>query len=139
MGRKGGGTSRPETIPRIGCAHRSTWGAKRPWNCPNSGYKGPIRTRLGRVKSPRKQITNSVKGERWNGRGGSESRGSEPTHADTRFETLQVRMNKSLQLRRWEWRDVVVGWEGRGNKPSQADARLGEVITGKEQSHWFSS
>ena len=41
------------------------------------------------------------------------------------------------QLRRWERRDVVVGWEGRGNKPTQADARLGEVTTGKEQSHRF--
>ena len=48
----------------------------------------PIRTRLGRLKSPKKQTTNSEKGERWNGRGGAERRGSEPTQTDSRFETL---------------------------------------------------
>ena len=32
---------------------------------------------------------------------------------------------------------MVVGWEGRGNEPTQADARLGEVITGKEQNDRF--
>ena len=41
------------------------------------------------------------------------------------------------QLRRWERRVVVLGWEGRGNEPTQADARLGEVITGNEQTHRF--
>ena len=32
---------------------------------------------------------------------------------------------------------MVVGWEGRGNEPTQADARLREVITGKEQNYRF--
>ena len=31
---------------------------------------------------------------------------------------------KKIQLRIWERRDVVVGGEGRGNEPTQADARL---------------
>ena len=31
----------------------------------------------------------------------------------------------------------MVCWKGRGNEPPQADARLGEVITGKEQNHRF--
>ena len=37
------------------------------------------------------------------------------------------------QLRRWERLAVVLGREGQGNEPTQADARL--VITGKEQNH----
>ena len=31
----------------------------------------------------------------------------------------------------------MVCWEGWGNEPAQANARLGEVITGKEQNHRF--
>lgn len=42
--------------------------------------------------------------------------------------------------RRWERRDVAVGWEGRGDEPTHADVRLEEVITGKERNHrsrWY--
>ena len=88
VGRKGGGISPPKTIPGMKCSHRSTWAAKRPWKGPISCLKGPIRTRLGKFKSPRKTKDKLEKGERWNGRGGSERRGSEPTQTDTRFEKL---------------------------------------------------
>ena len=71
VGRKGGGTSPPRTIPGMECSHRSTWAAKKPWKGPNSGLTGPIRTRLGRFKSPRrKNIKPGIRG-RWNGRSGS--------------------------------------------------------------------
>ena len=63
VGRKGEGTSPPKMIPGMECLHISTRGAKRPWKGPISGLKGPIRTRLGRFKSPtrQKKITNSEK------------------------------------------------------------------------------
>ena len=62
VGRKGRRTSPIKTIPGIECSRRSTWAAQRPWKDPVSGLKGPIRTRLGRFKSPKKNITSSEKG-----------------------------------------------------------------------------
>ena len=42
---------------------------------------------------------------------------------------------KKKKRRRWERRVVVVGWEGLENEPSQADARVVEVMTGMEHNH----
>ena len=55
VGRKGGETSPLKTIPEMVCSHYSMSVAKRSWKGSISGDKGPIRTRLGRLKSPTKQ------------------------------------------------------------------------------------
>ena len=60
---------------------------------------------------------------------------SEPTQTDGWFETLMPGKKNQHKLRRWERRVVVLGWEGRGNEPNQANA--GFIITGKEQNHRF--
>ena len=68
------------------------------------------------------------------GRGGGESSPPKPILGS---KSSYIRKNVQRQLRRWEWRDVMVGLEGRGHEPTQADARLEEVIAGKEQNHRF--
>ena len=61
---------------------------------------------------------------------GRRGEGASPPKPITRFETLMP--GKKITLRKWERREVVAGWEGLGNEPTQAEARLGEIITRKE-------
>ena len=87
------------------------------------------------VQEPeKKNITNSEKG------GGSMVEVSRRGVGGSRHKPIfgskrSCPTEKKHQLSRWEGRVVVLGWEGGGNEPTQADAR--HFITGKEQNDRF--
>ena len=88
-------------------------------------------------ESEKKKITNSEKGGGGMVEVGRRGEVASPPKPIVGSKRSCPEKKFQLQLRIWERRDVVVGWEGRGNEPTQADTRLGEVITGKEQNHGF--
>ena len=84
------------------------------------------------VQEPEKTIINSEKGERWNGKDvGAERRGSEPTHTDTRSETLMLG-KKTAPTQKIGSAGCGSGVEGTGERahPSRCPARRGHNRNG---------
>ena len=134
VGRKGGETNPPKTIPGMGCSHRSTWAAKRPWKGPISGKKRTHTYQAREVQEPKKKKQTRKKGSGGMVEVGRRGEGASPPKPIVGSKR-SCPEKKTTSTPKMGAADCGAGLGGTGNEPTQADAWL--VIIRTEQNPRF--